>query len=305
MFANYKKGVIFALLAATISGFSIFYNKLVLIKGIDPLIFNILKNGGAALLLSALLFFTYRSHFKEALKKHWPKLLLIGFVGGSLPFFLFFEGLRQSSAINATLIQKTLFVWTALLAIPLLGERLSKWQIIGYLCVVYANLFIGGFAGLKLNTTELMILSATILWGIEVVLARVFLKHTNAMLLAWGRMTFGVVFLFGFAFFQNKIPLLLQIKPEQLMLIAGSIAFLTVYISFYFSGLKYAPATLVTALLVLATPLTNILSALFITSTLAQPQILSLVITIIGVGMLLLFAPRKSQTTTTETPVSA
>jgi uncharacterized membrane protein len=53
-----KKGILFAVLAACISGVSIFYNKLVLVKGIDPLIFNIIKNGGVALILSLCYSFT-------------------------------------------------------------------------------------------------------------------------------------------------------------------------------------------------------------------------------------------------------
>ena len=50
-----KKGIIFAIITAVISGFSIFYNKLIIVKGIDPLIFNIIKNGGVALILSCFL----------------------------------------------------------------------------------------------------------------------------------------------------------------------------------------------------------------------------------------------------------
>ena len=51
MTGNIKKGIIFSFLTAGISGFSIFYNKLVITQGIDPIIFNLLKNGGVALVI--------------------------------------------------------------------------------------------------------------------------------------------------------------------------------------------------------------------------------------------------------------
>ena len=124
-----KKGIFFAVLAACISGVSIFYNKLVLVKGIDPLIFNIIKNGGVAILLSALLLsIPQRKNLLKLSSATWGKLFLIGIIGGCIPFILFFEGLKAVPAINANLIHKSLFIWVTAAAIPILGERLSLWQ---------------------------------------------------------------------------------------------------------------------------------------------------------------------------------
>src|SRR3989344_1632606 len=170
-----RKGALFALLTATISGFSIFYNRQVIVKGIDPLIFNIIKNGGVALILS--LFLLSRIGPKQLIRRvesEWKKLLIIAIIGGSIPFYLFFEGLKQTSAINATLIHKTMFVWVAAIALPLLSERLSLLQITGFIAVAYGNLFIGGFSGFSHNKGELLIAAATLFWALEAVLVRKF-----------------------------------------------------------------------------------------------------------------------------------
>ena len=53
--SNIKKGIFLALLTAGVSGISIYYNKLVIVS-MEPLIFNILKNGGVAIILSMILF---------------------------------------------------------------------------------------------------------------------------------------------------------------------------------------------------------------------------------------------------------
>ena len=50
---------------------------------------------------------------------------MIGVIGGSVPFILFFNGLAMASAPSAAFIHKTLFVWVVLLAVPFLGERLG------------------------------------------------------------------------------------------------------------------------------------------------------------------------------------
>ena len=47
----------------------------------------------------------------------------VGVIGGSVPFVLFFEGLARAEATQASFIQKTLVIWVALLAVPLLRER--------------------------------------------------------------------------------------------------------------------------------------------------------------------------------------
>src|SRR3990167_7268292 len=111
-----KKGIIFAIITAVISGFSIFYNKLIIVKGIDPLIFNIIKNGGVALILSCfLLTITERKKIFTLKPSQWKKLLAIGFIGGFLPFVLYFEGLKSVAPTNANLIHKTLFIWVAMM----------------------------------------------------------------------------------------------------------------------------------------------------------------------------------------------
>ncbi len=285
MHKTIQKGIFFALTTAFISGFSIFYNKLVLVKGIDPLIFNILKNGGVAFFLSIIAFgfSKNRVYFTKNIKSQWWKLLLIGVVGGSIPFFLFFEGLKMTSALNATLIHKTLFIWVAIIALPFLGERLSFLQIIGYFLIIYSTFFIGGFSGIHMGKGELMILMATFLWTIETIMAKIFLKNIPSITLAWGRMFFGVLFLILFAFFQGKLHLFTQISSEQLLPIFGSIVFLTGYVSSWYYALQHAPATTVTATLVLSIPITNILTTLFITHTLTSLQFVNNILIIMSV----------------------
>lgn len=289
---NIKQGIIFSLITAIISGFSIFYNKLVITKGIDPLIFNIIKNGGVALVLSILLLL---SKPKNLLKISFSKLkylILIGIVGGSIPFYLFFEGLRMADAVNANLIHKTLFIWVAILAIPFLGEKLNLWQTLGYILIFSGNLFIGGFLGFKLNTGEFMILTATLLWSIENIIAKLVLKKTESNLVAWGRMFFGTLILVAFGIYSGKISLLTKVNLKDLIPIFTSILLLTAYVVSWYKALKLAPVTLVTSILVLATPITNILTAVFITHALLPTQVFNGAFSLLGIVFISFFMPK-------------
>lgn len=291
-----KRGILFALLTACISGVSIFYNKLVVVKGIDSTVFNIFKNGGTALIISALILTTSsKNQFSSLKRNQWLKLLLIALIGGSIPFILFFEGLRSVPAINANLIHKTLFIWVALLAIPFLREKLTALQILGYILILISNVFIGGFKGFILNGAEGMILIATLFWSVENVIAKIALKDTPVKFVVWGRMFLGTLLLLGYALYSHKLGLLTTVTPAQYVPILGSVFLLTGYVLSWYKSLSLAPATVVSAILVLATPVTNILSGVFITHVLDINQVINGVLTVGGIIFIAYFAGKASK----------
>lgn len=295
-----KKGILFAVIAACISGFSIFYNRLIIVKGIDPLIFNIVKNGGTAIILSILLFsLPQRKNLFNLPGKTWVKLFFIGLIGGSIPFILFFEGLKTTSAINANLIQKSLFVWVTLAAIPLLAEKLSRWQLVGFFLVFVSNFFLGGFSGFKFNQGEFLILLATLFWTVEIIMTKIILRGTHNLIVSWGRMFLGSLVLIFSAALWGKLPLLAQVKTDQILAVSGSVLLLTGYVTCFFKALKHAPANIVTGVLILATPITNVLSAIFITHSLPQMHLLNFVGTVLGIILITLFirSPKKNLAT--------
>lgn len=298
-----KKGLLYAVIAAGISGISIFYNKLVIVKGIDPLIFNILKNGGVALILSA--FLLLRGKLSVLLRlsaKQWSKLVLIAVIGGSIPFVLYFDALKSVSAVNANILQKTMFIWVAMMAIPFLKEKLNTVQVVGYTLVAWSNLFIGGFTGFHWSTPELMIVGATILWSVENIIARKTMQDIDSTVTAWARMFFGGIILISIAVIEGKVSLLSTITPNQLLAVSGSIILLTAYVSSWYKSLSLAPATWVTATLILATPITNILSAIFITHTFPVTQIINAAVTVTGLLLITILAKIFSKKKETVSP---
>ena len=249
----------------------------------DPLVYTVSKNVLVALILSFLIFKPkFINILKNFSRSDWVKLVMIGIIGGSIPFFLFFTGLTLTSASNAALIHKTLFVWVALLAVPLLKERLRSLQIAGYFLIFFGSVLIASWQALNFSKGEALILSATILWAIENVVAKIVLKKISSEVVVWARMFFGSIVLLLILFFQGKISLLFTPSHPQLVSVCVGGLFLLGYVLTWYKALKYAPATVVSSILVVSVVITNFLSSIFITNAFSKAQVLSSVIIVVG-----------------------
>lgn len=284
-----NKGIQFALLTAVISGFAVFISK-VAVTITDPIVHVVLRTSLVALSLSIVMQLRGKlSGLKQLKKKEVWYLILIGVIGGSLPFLLFFIGLSQTSAATGNMIQKTLYIWVALLAVPLLHEKLNPRQALGYGLILLSNIAIGipGFTG---NVGERLIFMATILWAIEHIIAKKALQSIDSLTVAWARMTIGSTILILTALVMGKGNQLLALTPAQYgtLFLGGTTLFF--YVLTWYKALSLSPATQVSSVLVLATPITTLLSALFITHKLPSPELTNGILTLAGVGIIILFA---------------
>ncbi len=291
-----QSATLLALGTALISGFSNFVAKISVTVVKDPLIFTTLKNGLVALALLGILVLVYRrGELRVLTKAQWLRLLAIGLIGGAVPFGLFFTGLAQTSAVNASLIHKSLFLWVALLAFPFLKERLTRGQWIGVGLVAVANLFVGGFTGFRYNAGELMIFGATLLWAVENVIAKRALADLSSLTVAGARMVIGSLLLVGFLMMRGTNFALDLLSAEQWRWTLLSSLLLLGYVTTWYAALKRAPATYVATLLVPATLVTNILSAIFLTHQLPLVQIINAVVLSAGAFCLIRFSKRRSE----------
>lgn len=224
-------------------------------------------------------------------------MLAIGIIGGAVPFYLFFTGLSQIPAINANIIQKSLILWVTILAIPLLKERISKTQGFAVLLLFAGNLMIGGFKGLEFSKGELMVLCATLFWAAETIFVKKILNSVDSDIVAAARMGLGSLILITASAISAPSDLsnIGSLTPVQGFWVAITSITLFGYVNCWYKALKYAPAISVSATLVSATLVTNILSAVFITHTWNAVLIYQGIL--IGLGALLInLSLRKSRT---------
>ena len=272
-----KKGIVLAITAAVISGFAVYINKegVALVKDSD--IYTTLKNVfTAVLVVSFIIFAGQASKLKKLKSGDWLALIIIGLVGGSIPFLLFFKGLLMSnSAVFPALIHKTLFIWVSIFGVVFLKEKIGKIQIAALLLLLLGNLIILwpikkiGFSG-----GEGLVLLATIIWAIENIIAKIALKRIDVSVVVFGRMVFGSIFLLLYLYFSHKITPIYILAPIAWIWIVIVGAVLFGYVVFWYSALKYLPVSLVASILVIASPITSLLDSIFRTHKYSLNQII-------------------------------
>jgi drug/metabolite transporter (DMT)-like permease len=255
-------GLLLALGAALISGLSIYLNAFAVKQLPDAALFTTLKNGVAALVLvGAALGMGAVGELRTIERRRWPLLIAVGVVGGSVPFVLFFSGLAQASAPSAAFIQKTLFLWVALLAVPFLGERLGPVPLVAVVVLLLGQALVMPPEGIVWGAGEAMILAATGLWAVEVVLAKRLLGGVSSGLLGAVRMGVGVVVLTGYLILSGKAGLVGSLTPAQLLWVLLTGLLLAGYVATWLAALKRAPASSVSSVLVVGAVITGILTA--------------------------------------------
>lgn len=268
-------GVVLALTTAVVSGVSIFVNGYAVKQLPDAAVFTTLKNGLAAVVLLTVAAAAVRPVKVGAVRaRSWGWLVVIGMVGGSVPFLLFFGGLAMASAPSAAFIHKTLFIWVALLAVPLLGERLGWLQVAALGGLLLGQAVLVAPIGMSWGPGETMIAGATLLWAIETVIAKRVLRDVPATMVGAARLGFGVVVLVGYLALTGKLASVAALTGEQWRLVVLTGLLLSAYVASWYGALRRAPASAVTSILVLGAPVTASLQALASGSLPAAPAVL-------------------------------
>jgi len=277
-----NKGLVFAVVTAFISGISIFSNS-VFVSTMNPVAFTFIRNTIVAVMLTIVLVMSGRRGEVHALAKNdWAKLALIGIVGGGIPFAMFFSGLSMIGAVNGNILQKTLFLWVALLAVPVLKEKISIIQLAGY-SVLFLGLFVfGGTFTMVPAVGSYLILGATVLWAVEQVIAKITLKNVSPLLVAWSRMVFGLPCLLIYMAATGTVSSLLAITSALVVPCVVSSVLLVAYMGTWYNALSRAPATFVSSILVFAPVVTMLLGAGVFHKTITEQQVFNMVFLTLG-----------------------
>ena len=121
--------------------------------------------------------------------KDFVILALVVLSGSTIAPFLFLNGLNETTAINASLLQNTEALFTVLIAFLLLKEKAGKKDWIGILFLIVGVLFLttnGEFFRLTLTQSlfgNMLIVTACLFWGIDNSLSRFLSKKEDIILI--------------------------------------------------------------------------------------------------------------------------
>jgi len=259
-------GIGLAFATALVSGVSIYVNGHAVRHFSNPTVYTTAKNAVAGVLLLTLALFAGTREAAAAPARprgtrQWLALVAVAVVGGSVPFVLFFEGLARAEATQAAFIQKTLVVWVALLAVPLLRERFRWPHAMAVGLLVAGQAWLAGSAGtIVFGTGEAMILVATLLWSVEVVFVKRLLDSLPSRTLAAARMALGTLLLLVWVAVTGKLGVLLDFGAEEWRWVLLTGLLLTAYVATWYAALARAQAVDVTAVLVFGAVVTALLA---------------------------------------------
>lgn len=280
-----NRGILLVLFTAFVSGVSIFVNASA-VKGFNPFLLTTLKNTLVAFVLFSVLLIMENRSFREVFDRRLlPKFLVIGLIGGSIPFFLFFYALSLlQTPATAGFIHKTLFIWASIFAFVLLREKLTiKFLLAAFVLLLGNYLFF--LPDASLGFPALLVLIATILWSVENVIAKSVLGEVSGTLVAFARMFFGSAFMLAalVAFMPNVLFSAFTLSLAQLAWLCITSCFLFLYVFTYYNGLKHIPVHKATSILLLAQPITALLSTTFTGVPLTLEKALGALLIVCGV----------------------
>jgi drug/metabolite transporter (DMT)-like permease len=260
-------GIALAFATAVVSGVAVYVNSRGVSHFDDATVYTTAKNAVAGLLLLALAVPLLGASSASgrprgpATRRQRLGVVAVACVGGSVPFVLFFEGLSRADATQAAFIHKTLVLWVALLAVPLLHERIGPLHVAAIALVLAGQASLAGEAGtIAFGLGETMILAATLLWAVEVVLVKHLLAALDPRLLAAARMGLGTLVLLAWLGVSGRAGALLALDSGQWSWALLTGLLLSAYVGTWYAALSRAPAVDVTAVLVFGAVVTALLA---------------------------------------------
>jgi drug/metabolite transporter (DMT)-like permease len=289
-----RTGVALSAITALISGVSVYVNSVFIKEFPDPILLAAVRNSAVGLVLLLVLAVATiggrpAGFPKEGRGRIGLGLGILGLIGGGVPFALFFTGLAIAASPAAVLIQKTMFVWVALLAVPLLGESLGGIQLGALAALAVGTVLLGTPTVNGIGLGEVLIVIATVLWAVEVIVARRLLAGgTSSLGTATARMTIGGLFLLGLVAVLGHLPAIAALTLRQWALIALTGALLAGYVSTWYGALQRAPATTVTSVLAGGAIVTSLLQAVARGTAPRPIEAAGLVLLLAGAGLTVL-----------------
>ncbi len=265
-----NRGLALAAGSAVISGVAIWVNSSGLATFANATAYTTAKNAMAAIVIAAVFLAARRARGADAVSltrparpAQWWALLYVAILGGAVPFVLFFNGLASTASTQAAFLHKMLIVWVALLAVPLLKERLTVWHGAAIALLVIGQLGLAGAVAFNPDLGIVMIAAATLMWSVEVVATKRLLVGVTPWTVSLVRMGGGSVALLAWAGATGKLGGVVPHTSAQWGWILLTGLLLAGYVLTWHQALWRALAVDVTAVLVLGAVVTAVLAGVF------------------------------------------
>lgn len=276
-----NKGIIFAIIAAICYGISSPFSKL-LLDYISPMFMAGFLYLGAGLCMGIFYIINLIKHAKITLnfKKHDLIYIILMILLDVIAPILLMEGLRLTSASNASLLNNFEIVMTSLIAFIIYKEKISPRLLTGILIITLSCMILSieGADAFKFSIGSLFILLAATCWGFENNCTRV-ISHLDPKFTVLLKGTFsGLISIILAIIFKEKIT---YIFPIFASLGLGVIAY-GLSIFFYIYAQRYIGAAKTSSYYALAPFIGTFLSFLLLNETFNISYLVALIMMVLG-----------------------
>ncbi|HAP88680.1 MAG TPA: hypothetical protein DCR15_02340 [Arthrobacter bacterium] len=138
------------------------------------------------------------AEYRRLNRRTWAWMVALALTGGSVPFALFFTGLKMTTAATGSLVNHFQFVLVAVFAVVFLKEAIRPAMWAGLAVLLLGTLFGTNLHALRWNQGAWLILASTVLFAIDFVIAKHLLRGLATLTVMTARMTIGTAMLFVF-----------------------------------------------------------------------------------------------------------
>jgi drug/metabolite transporter (DMT)-like permease len=303
-----------ALLAAALFGSVSTIAKPVLAT-VDPFLLSSLVYLISAMFFSAIIALRNNTASSQAIsssstRSHSYYLALIittSIIGATIAPGMFFFGLGQTTASDTSLLSNGETVFSIIFAILFFNEKLKPLGYIATLMVLAGLLVVTTnfqfhSSLLKMNSGNLLVLGATVLWGLDNNICRIITYHMEIARLVQLKSVIGGGILLIFAVFFLHPPLRLEVVQLLQIILLGAVGFGT---SLYFFLNSMKRIGIVKSVLVLSFSSVSglILDSLLLGEPIAVHQIIAIVVMIAGVFLINIENKKKRTSNNTITSI--
>ncbi|MFZ0829582.1 MAG: DMT family transporter [Thermoplasmata archaeon] len=258
-------GLLLVLMTAVISGISTFVNAYA-VHGTSSDAFVTVRNLAVAGMILPLAVLARRTFTRSLRGVDWARLVAIGFIGGAVPFLLFFHGLALATAagggLTASFLYRTLFLMATVFGVVYLRERFHPRVAIAAGLLLGGNYLLLSLSAPVWTDGTLYVVAATVLWAVEYTISKQTLRDLPSGIVAMGRMGIGAAFLVGYLALTSQLGAVGALNGGQWTWVLISAVLLAAFVGTWYAGLRRVDVGVATSVLVLGFPVTWILSIL-------------------------------------------
>ncbi len=216
----------------------------------------------------------------------WGRLAVIGVVGGSVPFLLFFRGLELATAAGgattASFLYRTLFLFAAVFSVVFLRERLHPAFVAGAALLLGGCYLLLSMTAVVWTDGSLYVLAATVLWAGEYTVSKRALADLPPATVALGRMGIGGAILVGYVTATAQWGAVAGFSTVEWGWVGISALLLTAFVATWYTGLARIDLGVASSVLVLGYPVTWLLAVTVRGATVDEGPLLGVLAIVAG-----------------------